>query len=65
MDEYGLKDMGQSFSSWLEDWVSGVSLWSERVVYEERTFINPFTKQPMKTQVAVGTVGTPYVPRRR
>ncbi|MEO7589924.1 MAG: hypothetical protein ABI134_01810 [Byssovorax sp.] len=65
MDEYGLKDIGQSFQSWLEDWVSGVNLWSGRIVYEERTGINPFTKQPMKAQVAVGTVGTPYIPRQR
>jgi hypothetical protein len=65
IDEYGLKDIGQSFPSWLEDWVSGVCLFSRMMVYEERTFINPFTKQPMKTQSAVGTVGTPYVPRRR
>ena len=65
MDEDGLTDMGQSFSSWLENWVSGVSLWSERVVHEERIFINPFTKMPMKDQVPIKIVGTPYVPRRR
>ena len=65
MDEYGLKDTGQSFPSWLEDWVSGVSLWGRMIVYEERIGINPFTKRPMKSQVAVGTVGTTYVPRRR
>lgn len=65
MDEYGLKDIGQSFQSWLEDWVSGVSLFSRMIVHEERTFINPFTKLPMKAQFSVGTVGTPYVPRRQ
>ena len=65
LDEYGLKDIGQSFQSWLEDWVSDVNLWSGRIVYEEVVGINPFTKRPMKSQVAVETVGTPYIPRRR
>jgi hypothetical protein len=64
MDEYGLKDTSQSFSSWLEDWVSDVSLWSRMIVCEERTVINPFTRLPMKAKSSVGTVGTPYVPRR-
>ncbi len=65
IDEYGLKDIGQSFSSWLEDWVSGVSLFGRMIVHEERTIINPFTKLPMKAKLSVGTVGTPYVPRRQ
>lgn len=65
MDEYGLKDIGQSFPSWLEDWVSGVNLFSQMIVCEERSIINFFTKQSIKVQCAVGTVGTPYVPRRQ
>ncbi|MEO7590567.1 MAG: SMI1/KNR4 family protein [Byssovorax sp.] len=65
MDEYGLKDIGQMFPAWLEDWVSGVSLMSRMIVHEERTIINPFTKQPMKAKLSVGTVGTPYIPRQR
>lgn len=65
INEHGLKDTGQSFSSWLEDWVSGVSLWSRMILLEERIVVNPFTKQSEKVQLAVGTVGTSYVPRQR
>jgi len=60
LDESGLTDTGQSFESWLEDWVSGVSLFEKMFIFEERTRINHFTKQPMTARIPSRPAGTRY-----
>jgi hypothetical protein len=62
--EQDLKDTGQEFHAWLEDWVSGVDLFKRLVVLEDRMIVNPFTNQAQTAKVATGTTGTPY-PRNR
>jgi hypothetical protein len=59
--EQGLKDTGQEFHAWLEDWVSGVDLFKRLVVLEDRVILNPFTQQPQTTKVVTGITGTPYL----
>jgi hypothetical protein len=61
ISEDGLKDTGQEFHAWLEDWVSGVELWKRLVVFEDRVMVNPFTKQAQTVKVVTGTTGTPYL----
>jgi hypothetical protein len=61
MSEYGLKDTGREFHTWLEDWVSGVDLWKRLVVLEDRVMVNPFTKQVQTVKVVSGTTGKRYL----
>jgi len=61
LSEDGLKDTGQEFHAWLEDWVSGVDLWKRLVVLEDKVVVNPFTKQAQTVKVVAGTAGTPYL----
>jgi hypothetical protein len=61
MSEHGLKETGQEFHAWLEDWISGVDLWKRLVVLENKVIANPFTKQAQTVKVVGGTTGTPYL----
>jgi hypothetical protein len=61
ISEHGLKDTGQQFHAWLEDWISGVDLWKRTVVLEDKVVVNPFTKQTQTVKVVAGTTGTPYL----
>jgi hypothetical protein len=63
MSEHGLKDTGQEFHMWLEEWISGVDLWKRLVVLGDKVIVNPFTKQAQTVKVVVGTAGTPYLLR--
>jgi hypothetical protein len=61
INEQGLKDTGQGFHAWLEDWISGIDLWKRLVVLEDRVMVNPFTNQAQTVKVVTGTTGTPYL----
>lgn len=44
LDEYGIVDTGLSLHAWMTAWVSGVDLVEKLFTFEERSGINPFTK---------------------
>lgn len=60
LDESGLTDTGQSFQSWLADWVSGIMLFDKMFIFEERAIMNPFTKQLMTMRTPSRAVGIRY-----
>ena len=64
LTESGLTDTGRQLDSWLADWVSGVDLFGTMFTLEQRTIINPFTKQTMTVESPAKAVGTPYEVRR-
>lgn len=62
LDESGLTDTQQSLCSWLADWISGVQIFGKMFVFEERTMVNPFTKQLIVVRAPARPIGTPYRP---
>jgi len=60
LDESGLKRPGFGFEDWLWSWSQGDNLWERIVIVEERSGINPFTKQPMIFKTVSGARGAPY-----
>jgi hypothetical protein len=65
LDESGLTDTGQSFQTWLMDWVSGVSLFGKMFIFTEMVAKNPFTRQLVTVRVPARPFGTPYTSRPR
>jgi hypothetical protein len=63
LSEFGFKEMGQNFHSWLEDWVHGTDIWQRMVILENRTMVDPFTKQARVIKVVAGVVGRQYMTR--
>ncbi len=62
--EDGLKDSGQTVRAWFEDWVSGAVLWRKVFAMRQQLVQDPSTKRAQWDDVAMGTLGVPYVRRR-
>ena len=60
LDENGLLDSGLSLHELMSDWVSGVDLVERLFSFEERSGIDPFTKQPVTAQFRARGVGRVY-----
>jgi hypothetical protein len=65
MSEFGLFDIGQSFQSWLEEWVAGKNLWQQIVELGTTSIQNPHTKEYVAVPTVKGMKGERYVPSVR